>query len=259
MTSDSANESAVPGPALRISVPTTGTAGGRPPTWDETVSFVCEAERLGVEFAWSAEAWGSDAATPLAFLAAKTSSIQLGTAILQVTARTPVMTAMTALSLAQMSGGRFALGLGASGPQVVEALHGIPFKGQLGRVRECVEIIRLALRGERIEHKGHHYRLPLEGSDARPLRLMAPPEATAIPIYLAAMSPAGLELTGELADGWLGHSFVPEAADAYLGPLSAGAARAGRSMRDLDLQAGGALLIGEDVEGQVAARKPAVA
>ena len=247
------------GQPMRISVPTTGTAGGRPPSWDETVTFVCEAERLGVDFAWSAEAWGSDAATPLAFLAAKTSRIRLGTAIMQVTARTPVMTAMTALSLAQMSGGRFSLGLGASGPQVVEALHGIPFTGQLGRMREVVEIVRKALRGERIEFTGKHFHLPLEGSEARPLRLMPSPDAAAIPIYLAAMSPRGLELTGELADGWLGHSFVPEAADAYLGPLAAGAQRAGRTLQELDLQAGGALMIGDDVEGLVKARKPGLA
>jgi F420-dependent oxidoreductase-like protein len=233
-------------------------AAGVPLSWGDTLRFVEGAERLGVDFAWSAEAWGRDAATPLAYLAARTTRIWLGSGILQVSARTPTMTAMTALTLAELSGNRFALGLGASGPQVVEALHGIPFAGQLERVRETVEICRLAFRGEPIVYRGRHYVLPRPGGAGRPLRVATHPNPR-LPIYLGALSPAGLRLTGELADGWLGHHFVPEAAAAFFGPLAEGARKAGRRLGDLDLQAGGWVEFGDDLGALIQARRPYLA
>lgn len=195
---------------------------------------------------------------PLAFLAARTSRIRLGTGILQISARAPSMTAMTALTLAGITGGRFVLGLGASGPQVVEGLHGVPFAKPLQRLREHVEIVRLACRGEKLRYTGKHYVLPRPGGEGKPLRLSLPPQPD-LPIYLATLGPPGLELTGEIADGWLGTSFVPEHADAFLPHLARGAARVGRTLADLDLQVGGSVEFGSDVERMVADRKPQLA
>jgi F420-dependent oxidoreductase-like protein len=226
--------------------------------WDELVSYVCEAERLGAEVCWVAEAWGCDAATPIGFLAARTRHMRFGTGIMQLGTRTPVMTAMTALTLARITGDRFLLGLGASGPQVMEGLHGVRHADALGRMRETVEIVRLAFAGERIVHRGRHFQLPLPGGEGKPLRL-AQPANRQIPVYLATLSPRMLELTGELADGWLGTSFVPEAAAASLGPLAAGTARAGRTLADLDICQGAEVAFGDDVEAMVAQRKPQLA
>ncbi len=226
--------------------------------WPDLVEFTLEAERLGVDQAWSAEAWGMDAIVPLAFLAARTTRIQLGTGILQISTRVPAMIAMTAQSLAVVSGGRFLLGLGVSGPQVVEGLHGAAFAKPLGRLRECVEIVRMGLRGEKIDFEGEHYRLPRRGGEGKALRLSHTPRP-ALPIYLATLGPKALELTGEVADGWLGTCFVPEHADVFLGPLEAGARRAGRSLSEIDVQVGGGIEIGDDVERMVEARRPALA
>jgi F420-dependent oxidoreductase-like protein len=242
---------------MRVAIGIGGPAAGGTGAWQETVAFAVEAERLGVDSAWSAEAWGRDAVSPLAYLAARTTRLRLGAGIMQISARVPAMTAMTALTLAELTGGRFLLGLGASGPQVVEGLHGVPFAGAVGRLRETIEIVRLALRGERIEHHGRHFELPLPGGEGKPLRLAAPPAS--VPIYLASLSPKSLELAGELADGWLGTSFVPEQADAALRHLRAGAARAGRPLAGLDLQAGGRVAFGDDVERLMAAHKPMLA
>jgi F420-dependent oxidoreductase-like protein len=167
------------------------------------------------------------------------------------------MTAMTALSMAAMTGDRFLLGLGASGPQVVEGLHGTPFARPLGRMRETIQIVRQAFAGERIHHEGEHFQLPLPGGEGKALRLSQPANPN-IPIYLATLGPKGLELTGELADGWIGTSFTPEHADAFTEHLAAGAARAGRSLSDLDLQVGGAVGFG-DVEALVVGLKPRLA
>src|SRR3972149_4736911 len=167
--------------------------------WDEFSTYVIEAERLGVASVWSAEAWGHDAATPLAYLAAKTSRIKLGSGIMQTIGRTPANTAMTAMSLASLSGGRFILGLGVSGPQVVEGWAGLPYQ-----------------------------------------RPPPPQPQPTIPVYLATLSPNSLELTGEVADGWIGTSFMPEHADVFFDHVRRGAKKAGRSLKDLDLMAGGA-------------------
>jgi F420-dependent oxidoreductase-like protein len=227
--------------------------------WDEASAYAVEAERLGIEYLWTAEAWGHDAATPLAFVAARTSRIRLGTAIMQAGTRTPALVAMTAMSLDAMSGGRFILGLGVSGPQVIEGWHGIPFGRPLQRMRETVEIVRRAIRGERVSYKGAVYELPLPGGDGKALRSAAKPRPD-IPIYLATLSPKSLEMTGEIADGWLGTSFMPEHARIFLDPLAAGATRAGRPLKNLDLQvAAGVVAFADDVAPLIAPRKPGLA
>jgi F420-dependent oxidoreductase-like protein len=243
---------------MRVAIGIGGPGSGRTRSWDDTVRFVLEAERLGVHSVWSAEAWGEEAVTPLAFLAARTERVLLGTGIMQISARAPSMTAMTAMTLSSLSGGRFLLGLGASGPQVVEGLHGVRFAGAVDRLREHIEVVRLAFRGERMEYHGRHYQLPLPGGEGKALRLALPPNP-GIPIYLASLSPRSLELCGELADGWLGTSFTPEHADAFLPHLEAGARKAGRSLDALDLHAGGSVAFGDDVERLVLERKPLAA
>ncbi|WP_020673802.1 LLM class F420-dependent oxidoreductase [Amycolatopsis nigrescens] len=226
--------------------------------WPDLVDYVVEAEKLGVDICWVAEAWGCDAPSPLGFLAAKTSRMLLGSGILQTGSRSPVLVAMTALTLARISGNRFLLGLGASGPQVMEGLHGVPFAHPLGRLRETVEIIRQVCTEGRAEYQGRHFQLPLPGGDGKAIRLSQPVNA-AIPIYLATLSPAMLKLTGAVADGWLGTSFVPGAASAYLEHLAAGADSAGRTLDELDICQGAEVAFGDDVERMVAARKPGLA
>ncbi len=226
--------------------------------WQTASDYVVEAERLGVDCLWSAEAWGHDAATPLAFLAARTSRIRLGTGIMQAGTRTPALLAMTAMSLNAMSRGRFLLGLGVSGPQVIEGWHGIRFERPVQRMRETVEIVRRAAQGERLAYKGKIYELPLPGGEGKALRSAAKPQPD-IPIYLATLSPKSLEMTGEIADGWLGTSFMPEHARVFFDHLEAGAVRAGRSLAQLDLQAGGVVAFSDDVERLIPPRKPGLA
>jgi F420-dependent oxidoreductase-like protein len=226
--------------------------------WDEAADYVVDAERLGADIVWSAEAWGYDAVSPLAYLAAKTSRIRLGTGIMQAGTRTPALVAMTAMTMASLSHDRFVLGFGVSGPQVVEGWHGIRFERPLGRLREIIEIVRLATKGERLSYEGEFYHLPLPGGEGRALRSSARP-APGIPLYLATLSPKSLELTGELADGWLGTSFMPEHANVFFHHIARGAERAGRSLADLDLQAGGVVAFSDDLEALVARRKPGLA
>jgi F420-dependent oxidoreductase-like protein len=226
--------------------------------WYNLVQYVMEAEKMGVEYTWSAEAWGQDAVVPLAYLAAKTSTMKLGSGIMQISARTPSMTAMTALTMATVSDDRFILGLGASGPQVVEGLQGVPFKRPLTRMRENIDIIRMAFRGEKIAYQGKHYTLPLPGGEGKALRLSQPGNDN-IPIYLATLSPKSLELTGEVADGWLGTSFTPEGADIVFDHIRAGAEKAGRSLSDIDLQVGGSVAISDDVDQLIKSRKTGLA
>jgi F420-dependent oxidoreductase-like protein len=226
--------------------------------WATASAYVTEAERLGVDMVWSHESWGLDAATPLGYMAARTRRIRLGSGIMQAGTRTPALVAMTAMALASMSGGRFVLGLGVSGPQVIEGWHGIAFERPLTRLRELVEIVRRAVRGERVTYKGQVYELPRSGGEGKALRSSARPRPE-IPIYLATLSPRGLELAGEIADGWLGTSFMPEHARVFFDHIAAGAARAGRALARLDLQAGGVVAFSDDVERLVAARKPGLA
>ena len=226
--------------------------------WDQLVEYTIEADRMGVDYVWSAEAWGMDAIVPLAYMAAVTKNIKLGTGIVQISSRAPSMIAMTTQSLATVSNDRFVLGLGVSGPQVVEGLHGASFAHPLGRLRECVEIIRKGLSGERLQYEGKHYLLPRPGGEGKPIKLSQPARKD-MKIYLATLGPKSLEMTGELADGWLGTSFIPEAADVFLDPIKKGLAKTGRSLADLDIQVGGSFEIGDDVERMIEVRKPAMA
>ena len=187
----------------------------------DLIALAQEAERLGYDSAWAAEAWGTDAVTVLSWLAATTSRIKLGSAILQMPARTPAATAMTAATLDLMSGGRFVLGLGTSGPQVVEGWHGQPWGKPLTRTREYVELVRAALRREALELHGEEYDVPYSGAGAtglgKPLKLMLRPLRREIPIYLAALAPKNVRLAFEIADGWLPIYFSPEKARATFG------------------------------------------
>ncbi len=226
--------------------------------WDELVEYTVAADQMGVDYVWSAEAWGMDAIVPLAYLAAKTQHIKLGTGIMQISARVPPMIAMTAQSLRTVSKNRFVVGLGVSGPQVVEGLHGASFAKPLSRLRECVDIIQLGLSSERVAYQGKHYVLPRPGGEGKPIRLSQPPQAD-LPIYLATLGPKAMELTGEVARGWLGTSFIPEQADIFLEPLMRGLKTSGRTLADIDIQVGGSLEIDDDVEKLINARRPAMA
>jgi F420-dependent oxidoreductase-like protein len=180
----------------------------------ELLELAREAERLGYDSAWAAEAWGVDAVTPIAWLGALTDRIKLGTAIMQLPGRSPANAAMTAATLDLLSGGRFLMGLGTSGPQVVEGWHGQPWGKPVTKTREYVEIVRAALRRERLEHHGEHYDIPLRDGTGlgKPLRLMVRPVRSEIPIYLAAFAPRAVELAFEIADGWLPIFWSPEQA-----------------------------------------------
>ena len=197
--------------------------------------FAVAAERIGVTSLWVPEVWGYDALTGLAYLAAKTSSINLGTFVVQLGSRSPAMLATSALSLQALSGGRFLLGIGTSGPRVMEGWHGVRFRKPVQTTRETIEIVRIVSRGERLEHAGEVYPLPLPDSRGAALRPMVKPDH--VPVYVAAMGPQNLRLTGELADGWLGNAFIPEAAEVFFGPLREGAQQAGRTLDQLDLVA----------------------
>jgi F420-dependent oxidoreductase-like protein len=214
-------------------------------SWPDVLTFVLEAEKLGLDVCFVAEAWGSDAPSALGYFAARTERMLLGSGILQLGTRTPVAIAQTAMTLAEMSQGRFILGLGASGPQVIEGLHGVPFDNPLTRLRETVQIVRQVFAGEKVSYQGSRFHIPLPGGEGKPMRLSMNANP-GIPIYLATISPKTLELTGEIADGWVGTSFVPEGAAAYFGPLDAGLAKAGRKRADLDVCQGAEVAFAED-------------
>lgn len=220
-----------------ISVGTLGPQG---------VDFIREAERLGVDSVWSAEFWAGDALTPLAYLAGRTSTIRLCTGIVQLGARTPAMLSMSALSMQVLTEGRFVLGIGSSGPQVMEGWHGVRFDKPLQRTRETIEIIRKVSAGERLEYEGDIYQLPLPASGGKAIRSLMPP--TFIPVYVASLGPANLRLTGELADGWIGNSFFPESAPVFLDPIREGAVAAGRTLSDLELTVSVSVELTDDVE-----------
>jgi F420-dependent oxidoreductase-like protein len=218
----------------------------------ELIALAQEAERLGYDSAWAAEAWGTDAVTVLSWLAATTTRIKVGSAILQMPARTPANTAMTAATLDLMSGGRFLLGLGTSGPQVVEGWHGEPWGKPLAKTREYVELVRAALRRETLEHDGEHFQVPYTGPGAtglgKPLKLMLRPLRSDIPIYLASIRPKSVALAAEIADGWLPIFFSPERArKTFPVPF----ARNG-----LDIAAGVPAVISDDVAAARDALKP---
>ncbi len=205
------------------------------------------ADRLGYAVAWAAEAYGSDAATVLTWVAAHTKRIDVGSAIFQIPGRTPALTAMTAATLDTLSGGRFRLGLGVSGPQVSEGWHGVRFDKPLGRTREYVAIVRSALRRETVRFEGEHWRLPLPGGPGKALKLTVHPVRQRIPIYLAAVGPKNLALCGEIADGWLAIFFSPEHTADSLDHVRAGRDAAGQNMAGFDVAVSTPLVVGQDL------------
>jgi F420-dependent oxidoreductase-like protein len=229
----------------------------QPDSLKQTVEWVQFAERLGVEMAFAAEAWWSDAVTPLAYLADKTHRIKLATGIMQTTARTPAMTAMSALTLHDLSGGRFVLGLGASGPQVVEGLHSTRYNKPLSRLRETVEICRMIFAGEKVQYQGEIFQMPLPESEGKPIKIAHEP--VDIPIYLATLGPNALRYTGAAANGWLGTSFSPNHPGAHFDHLKQGAESVQRRINDLDLCVSVRVELGDDIDAMIARRKPAVA
>jgi len=225
----------------------------------DQLSIVQEAERLGYDSVWAAEAYGSDAATVLAWLAAGTSTIKLGSAIFQIPARSAAMTAMTAATLDQISGGRMLLGIGASGPQVAEGWHGQRFGKQLQRTREYVEVIRMALARERVEYHGETIELPLPNGPGKALKLTIAPVQERIPIYLAAIGPKNTALAGEIAEGWIPTLFSPEHVADVRPLLEEGAKRAGRSLDGFDIAPTVSVFVTDDVEAGRDAMRPYIA
>ena len=220
-----------------------------------------EADRLGFHSLWTAEAWGTDCITPLTWLAAKTERIRVGTGIIQIPARTPACAAMTAATLDFLTGGRMLLGLGVSGPQVVEGWHGVPYGKPLGRTREYVELIRMILaRKEPVERHGEHYDIPVQGGAGlgKPLKLMFRP-LRMIPIYLAALGPRNVALAAEIADGWLPIFFAPERVSIFRPSLEEGFARAPQDRKEFDIAPMVEIRLGNDVAACRDAVKPALA
>ncbi|MBZ0304375.1 MAG: LLM class F420-dependent oxidoreductase [Anaerolineae bacterium] len=231
---------------------------------DLPLDLIQEAERLGFYAVWTSEAWGADAITPLAWIGARTSTIHLGTAILQMPARTPAMTAMTAITLDQLSGGRFVLGLGLSGPQVVEGWHGQPYDHPLGRTREYIQIVRQVFaRQSRLTHDGPHYQIPYHGPQStglgKPLKSILHGRAD-LPIYLAAIGPKNVALAGEIADGWLPIFFSPERYDTVFRPhLEAGLKAGGKTLDQFDIAPTVHVAVSEDLEAARSRFKPMLA
>src|ERR1700721_2842419 len=201
-------------------------------TSEDQLLIVQEAERLGYDSVWAAEAYGSDTATVLGWLAGQTSKIRLGSGIFQMPGRSAAMTAMTAATIDQLSNGRMLLGIGSSGPQVAEGWHGVRFAKQLQRTREYVAVVRMALAHQKVEVHGETLELPLPDGPGKVLKLTIRPAQERIPIYLAVLGPKNVALAGEIADGWLPVFFSPEHMAELRVPLEEGAARGGRSLDD---------------------------
>ncbi len=214
----------------------------------DNLALAREADRLGYSCAWAAEAYGSDAATVLAWVAAHTEHIDIGSAVFQIPGRSPANTAMTAATLDTLSGGRFRLGLGVSGPQVSEGWHGVRFDKPLSRTREYVDIVRMALRRETVRYDGQFWTLPLPDGPGKALRLTVHPVRETIPIYLAAIGPRNLELAGEIADGWLAIFFSPTHARELLEHVRAGRSRVGRTLEGFDVVPTVPVVVGQDVQ-----------
>ncbi len=214
----------------------------------DNLAVAQEADRLGYSVCWAAEAYGSDAPTVLSWVAAQTERIDVGSAIMQIPARTPAMTAMTAATLDTLSGGRFRLGLGVSGPQVSEGWYGVKFDKPLARTREYVEIVRKAMSRERLTHQGEHWTLPLPDGPGKPLKLIVHPVRERIPLYIAAIGPKNLEQTGEIADGaLLLFATVDQLEETALAPLRAGRAKVGATLEGFDVCPTMPMAIGDDI------------
>ncbi len=227
------------------------------------MDLVLEAERLGFDAVWCGESYGTDAVTPIAWVLARTTRIRAGTGIMQMPARTPTCAAMTAMTLQALSGNRFLCGIGPSGPQVVEGWHGEPYGKPLGRTREYVEIIRAILAREKpLEHEGEHYQIPYKGPGAsglgKPLRSIIHGDR-ALPVYTASITPGGMRLSGEIADGNLPIFMSPEAADAVVGPTLEGMAKSGRSLQGFDIAPYTKIRLGDDLQACRDAAKPELA
>lgn len=212
----------------------------------ESLTLVSDAEKLGIDSVWIPEAWMFDGLTPAAFVAGRTETMRIGTACVQLGSRSPALLAMSALSLQAMSDGRFILGMGTSGPQVMEGWHGVRFDKPVTRTRETIEIINQIASGERLAYTGATYTLPL--ADSRGKSMRSPVAHWPIPMYIASMGPANLRLTGELADGWIGTAFVAEHADVYLDPIRDAAETAGRPAEAVEITVAAGLEFTDDVE-----------
>jgi F420-dependent oxidoreductase-like protein len=243
---------------LKLGLNTGYWVGGPPPGAAEAIA---EAERLGVDSIWTAEAYGSDCLTPLAWWGASTERVKLGTAIVQMSARQPAATAMAAMTMDHLSGGRFILGLGVSGPQVVEGWYGMPFAKPLARTREYIGILRdIWARKGPVTADGEHYQLPLAGGTglAKPLKSSIHPLREEIPIFLGAEGPKNIALCAELCDGWLAMLFSPTHQDANVAALQEGFARAGarRTQDQFEVCATVPFVVSDDVEGSIDALRP---
>jgi F420-dependent oxidoreductase-like protein len=228
-------------------------------TPEQQLEMVKSAESAGFDSVWSAEAYGSDAATVLAWIAAQTEKIKIGSAIFQIPGRSPGLTAMTAATLDNISHGRMLLGIGSSGPQVAEGWHGQRFPKQIQRTREYIQIVRKALSRDRLEFKGEVYELPLPDGPGKALKLTIAPVQERIPIYLAAIGPKNTQLAGEVADGWLPTFFSPEHVGEFRTLLEEGAQRAGRDLNGFDIAPNVNLCIDDDIDKARDAMRPLLA
>ncbi|MGZ6709037.1 MAG: LLM class F420-dependent oxidoreductase [Solirubrobacteraceae bacterium] len=228
-------------------------------TREDQLEIVQEAERLGYDSVWTAEAYGSDAATILGWIAGQTTRIKIGSAIFQMPARSAAMTAMTAATLDQLSDGRMLLGIGSSGPQVSEGWHGVRFARQLQRTREYITVVRKALARERLEFHGETIDLPLPDGPGKALKLTIAPVQERIPIYLAAIGPKNTELAGEIADGWIPTLLSPEHLPQLRASLDAGAAKAGRSLEGFDIAPTVNVFVTDDLQSARDAMRPFIA
>lgn len=228
-------------------------------TAEDQLAIVKDAEALDYSMVWAAEAYGSDAATVLGWLAGQTSKIGLGSAIFQIPGRSAAMTAMTTATLDQISGGRFRLGLGTSGPQVSEGWHGVRFGKQLLRTREYVDVVRMALRRERLVYEGESIELPLPDGPGKALKMTIGPVQSEVPIYIAAIGPNNVKLVGEIADGWLPLFFSPEHVSEFKPLLEEGAAKSGRSLDKFDIAPSVNALITDDLDGARDLMRPFIA
>ena len=217
----------------------------------ETVSELADFERAGLEIVFVPEAYSFDAVSQLGFIAARTTTVEIASGILPIYSRTPALTAMTAAGLDFVSGGRFTLGLGTSGPQVIEGWHGVPYDAPVGRTRELIEICRMVWRRERLDYHGRHYTLPLDGGTGlgKPLKLINHPVRSSIPIVIAALGPKNVALAAEVAEGWQPIFYFPEKAGlTWDAPLAEGRAkRDTATLGELDVIAAAQLAIGDDV------------
>lgn len=235
-------------------------AGG----FKESADLAAKLEKAGLDIAWVAEAYGADAVSLMGYLAATTSTIKIASGILPLYSRTPTLLAMTAAGVDLLSDGRCILGLGASGPQVIEGWHGVPYDRPLERTREIIDICRQVWRRERIDHAGRNYTIPLpleQGTGlGKPLKMITHPVRDRIPIYVASLGPKNVEMTAEVAEGWLPIFFMPERAKQVWGePLAKGLANRSADLPPLDVCAGGMLAIGEDVKGILEFARPMAA